>query len=145
MQALAPAAAAGGEDQGAAAEPLGETQQVGYPDEPEQPQEATDEQEDTSPRESSRSPVSEQIGGGLLAFFIVWPLTMNLLRGGPPQMLGWIKAKLINEPYFAAGSFKKNVAGQLAPGIENALGGPPPTPSQLPPRTGSTGNPIGVL
>jgi hypothetical protein len=85
------------------------------------------------------------VGGGLLAFFVVWPLVMNLLRGGPPQMLGWIKAKLINEPYSPAGAFHQNVRGQTAAGVQNAFGGPPPTPSQLPPRSGTTGNPIGVL
>lgn len=78
----------------------------------------------------------------MLAFFVVWPLVMNLLRGGPPQMLGWLKAKLINEPYFTPG---KGGASQAVSGVANALGGPPPTPRGLPPKTGTSGKPIGVL
>jgi hypothetical protein len=84
--------------------------------------------------------VTEQVGGGLLAFLVLWPLAINLLKGGPPQMLGWVKAKLVNEPYSPPGAFKQNVKGQTASGVQNAIGGPPPTPSGLPPP-----NPIGVL
>ena len=119
--------------------PAGDTQPLPAQD-AEEPQEPADESEDTSTPASARGPVTEQIGGGLLAFFVVWPLVMNLLKGGPPQMLGWLKSKLINEPYSPKGAFRKNVAGQTAGGVQNAFGGPPPTPSGLPPTP-----PIGVL
>jgi hypothetical protein len=46
---------------------------------------------------------SEQAGGGLLALFL-WPLVFNLVKGGPGQMWGWVKAKFINEPYSGGGT-----------------------------------------
>lgn len=52
----------------------------------------------TSGPPPSRGGMAEQASGALLAL-IAWPLLLNLVRGGPAQMWGWIKAKWINQPY----------------------------------------------
>src|SRR5579859_7896487 len=55
----------------------------------------------STPRGSGKpvtATVTEQ-GAGLLVALFAWPLGVNLLRGGPPRMWGWIKAKFINQPY----------------------------------------------
>jgi hypothetical protein len=43
-----------------------------------------------------------QEGAGVLLALFAYPLLANLLRGGPPQMWGWVKAKWVNEPYAGA-------------------------------------------
>lgn len=47
--------------------------------------------------------IGQETGGALLVLFL-WPLTFNLVKGGPAQMWGWIKAKFINQPYSASGA-----------------------------------------
>jgi hypothetical protein len=64
----------------------------------------------------------------------IYPLVLNLVKGGPAQMWGWIKAKYLNQPY-TAGS--RGTAGAAA-GAAAANAFPPavlPTPSgsQVPP------------
>ena len=92
---------------------------------------------------SSRA--GEQVGGSIVAFFVAYPLALNLLKGGPPRMWGWIKAKWVNEPYLAPGSFRTSIGAQVGQIAGNTFGGPPPTPSGGQPRTGTAGNPVGVL
>lgn len=36
---------------------------------------------------------------GFLVAMFIYPLAVNFIKGGPPRMWGWIKAKFINEPY----------------------------------------------
>jgi hypothetical protein len=82
-----------------------------------------DEDQDDEPEQSGRggrSIVSEG-AGAMLAVFL-YPLLINLLNGGPPQMWGWVKAKFINEPYGGA-----TPAG--GPGTQTAQGHLAPTPS----------------
>ncbi len=63
------------------------------------------------PSKTSVAKVSHQ-GAGLLVAAFVWPLGVNLLKGGPGQMWGWVKAKFINQPYTgAAGSGTGGSAG----------------------------------
>lgn len=58
----------------------------------------------------------------MLALF-AYPLLVNLLKGGPAQMWGWVAAKWANKPYGAA-------TGAGGPGAGTALGGGIyPTPS----------------
>lgn len=47
--------------------------------------------------------VGQETGGALVALFL-WPLIFNLVKGGPAQMWGWVKAKFVNEPYSASGA-----------------------------------------
>ncbi len=42
--------------------------------------------------------VSAEGAGGLLALF-AYPIGLNLIRGGPAQAWGWVRAKWFNEPY----------------------------------------------
>ncbi len=63
------------------------------------------------PSKTSVAKVTHQ-GAGLLVAAFVWPLGVNLLKGGPGQMWGWVKAKFINQPYTgAAGSGTGGSAG----------------------------------
>lgn len=55
---------------------------------------------DDSGRGGGGGGIGEQASGALLALFL-WPLLLNLVRGGPAQMWGWVKAKWINQPYGA--------------------------------------------
>lgn len=42
--------------------------------------------------------VTVEGAGAFLALF-AYPLAVNLLKGGPPRMWGWVRAKWINQPY----------------------------------------------
>jgi hypothetical protein len=56
-----------------------------------------------------------QIAGGLLAVFL-WPMLFNTVKGGPPQLWGWIKAKWINEAYQPGRGQGPGSAGQQSGG-----------------------------
>lgn len=58
------------------------------------------------------STVSGNPSGAFLALF-AWPLTFNLLRGGPRQMWGWVAAKFINQPYGQAAAGAGPAAGDV--------------------------------
>lgn len=47
---------------------------------------------------------------GLLLGFVLWAAGLNLLRGGPAQLRGWLAAKFVNRPYQPA----KKTKGTLA-------------------------------
>lgn len=38
-------------------------------------------------------------GAGAFLALVIYPLIINFLQGGTAQMLGWVKAKWVNEPY----------------------------------------------
>lgn len=70
-------------------------------------------------------------GGGLVVAAFAWPLGLNLLKGGPAQMWGWVKAKFLNEPY--AGSVTTG-------GRQKAPTGQPQQPSTTGPGPRLTGS-----
>ena len=39
-----------------------------------------------------------QTASTFLLGVLVWALTVNYLRGGPPQVKGWLRAKFLNKP-----------------------------------------------
>ena len=81
------------------------------------------------PAASQRAPVvnvstggaAHQAGGAVLALFL-WPLILNLVRGGTGQMWGWVKAKFVNEPY--------SPGGNPAPASSNTISVPSLTAAQ---------------
>jgi hypothetical protein len=73
-------------------------------------------------------------GSGVLAALVIYPLVMNLVKGGPAQMWGWVKAKWLNQPYAAPAK------GYTSPFGAGAV---LPTPTGAAPAPGTTGNPIG--
>jgi hypothetical protein len=62
-----------------------------------------------------------QAGGAVFALFL-WPLIFNLVKGGPGQMWGWVKAKFINEPYSASGASTTGGAPATGPAASAASG-----------------------
>lgn len=75
---------------------------------------------------SGGSSIGQETGGALLALFL-WPLTFNLVKGGPAQMWGWIKAKFINQPYSASGAAPSTGAAAPAGGTSSTA--PPANPA----------------
>lgn len=71
------------------------------PDEPAAPVKEPAPASEPAPAPRASGGMAEQASGALLALF-AWPLLLNLVRGGPPQMWGWLKAKFINQPYGSA-------------------------------------------
>lgn len=57
----------------------------------------------------------EEPSGWLVALF-AYPLAVNLLKGGPPQMWDWIKAKFTNNASGASTQPKHHVSGNSLPG-----------------------------
>ncbi len=52
-------------------------------------------------------------GGGLVLALVLYPLGLNLLKGGPARMWAWVKAKWVNQPLGAAPS----LAGVPGPAV----------------------------
>src|SRR5579859_6553439 len=65
---------------------------------------------------TSRTSTVTQQGAGLLVAAFAWPIGVNLLKGGPGAMWGWIKAKFINQPYSGPGASPNTSGVGMPPG-----------------------------
>jgi hypothetical protein len=55
-------------------------------------------------------------GAGFVLGALVWALVLAYLRGGPPMVKGWLRAKFLNKPY-QAGSGDAGAVGAAVGGI----------------------------
>ena len=63
-------------------------------------------------RPTSTATVSQQ-GAGLFVGLIAYALLVNYIRGGTPQVKGWLAAKFMNKPYTGGASTASTTAAVL--------------------------------
>lgn len=91
---------------------------------------------------------SQQVAGGLLAALVVYPILLNFLQGGSPQVKRWLKAKAFNvtsTPGAASTTVKPKrnpssggTIGASATGLTSGTG------ATSPPSSSSTGSAAGT-